>query len=88
MDEAVKIFGDTAVQITSQGQRHLGAAIGTSSFAEEYVTLKVEKWTAEISALSTLAQSQPHAAYAAFVHGVAGRWKYVMWTINNTSSLF
>ena len=52
------------------------------------MTLKVKKWTAEISALSTLAQSQLHAAYAAFVHGVVGRWKYVMRTINNTSSLF
>ena len=88
MDEAAEIFHSTKVQITSKGQRHLGAAIGTPSFAEEYVALKVEKWSAEISALSSLAHSQPHVAYAAFVHGIAAKWKYVMRTINNTSQLF
>ena len=88
MGEAARIFENTEVQITPKGQRHLGAAIDTSSFAEEYVALKVEKWTAEISALSTLAHSQPHAVYAAFVHGITGRWKYVMRTINSTSLLF
>ena len=34
MDEATKIFTNTSTQITTQGQRHLGAAIGTTSFAE------------------------------------------------------
>ena len=76
------------VQITTQGQRHLGAAIGTPTFAEEYVAGKIEKWTAEISSLSKLALSQPHAAYTAFVHGLVGRWRYVMRTIENTSTLF
>ena len=47
-----------------------------------------EKWTAEISALSTIAHTHPHAAYTAFVHGVIGRWQYLMQTINNTSPLF
>ena len=81
MDEAAEIFHNTIVQITPKGQRHLGAAIGTPSFAEEYIALKVEKWSAEISALSSPAQSQPHAAYTAFVHGIAAKWKYVMRTI-------
>ena len=35
MDKATKIFENTEVQVTTQGQRHLGTAIGTSSFAEE-----------------------------------------------------
>ena len=73
MDEAAEIFHSTKVQITPKGQRHLGAAIGTPSFAEEYVALKVEKWLAEISANSFLAHSQPHAAYAAFVHGISAK---------------
>ena len=88
MDEAAEIFHNTKVQITPKAQRHLGAAISTPSFAEEYVALKVEKWSAEISALSSLAWSQPHAAYVAFVHGISAKWKYVMRTINNTSPLF
>lgn len=48
----------------------------------------MDKWSAEISALSTLALSQPHAAYAAFVHGVTAKWKYVMRTISDSSALF
>ncbi len=88
MNEAERMFANTKVQVTPQGQRHLGAAIGTPSFAEEYVSLKVDKWSAEISALSTLALSQPHAAYAAFVHGVTAKWKYVMRTISDSSALF
>ena len=50
------------LQITTQWQRHLGAAIGMRTFAEEYVAGKIEKWTAEISSLSKLPLSQPHAA--------------------------
>lgn len=42
LDEAKTIFRDTEVQISSQGQRHLGAAIGTSAFAKRYVAQKVE----------------------------------------------
>ena len=67
LDEATKLFENTNVQITTQEQRHLGAAIGTSTFAEEYVAGKIEKWMAEISSLSKLALSQP-------LHGLVSRW--------------
>ena len=36
-DSTKQIFQDTNVQITCHGQRHLGAAIGTRLFTEEYV---------------------------------------------------
>ena len=74
LDEATKLFENTNVQITTQGQRHLGAAIGTPTFAEEYVAGKIDKCMVEISSLSKLAFSQPHAAYTAFVHGLVSRW--------------
>ena len=35
------IFGGTNVQITDQGQRHLGAALGSRDYAEEYVSKKI-----------------------------------------------
>ena len=88
LDKAKKIFENTEVQISSQGQRHLGAAIGTSAFANEYVALKVEKWSTQITSLSTLARTHPQAAYSAFVHGFAGKWQYVMRSIDSPSSLF
>ena len=54
LDEATKLLENTNVQIPTQGQRHLGASIGTPTFEEEYVAGKIEKWTAVISSLSKL----------------------------------
>ena len=42
----------------------------------------------EIERLSTIANTQPHAAYAAFTHGVASRWTYLSRTIPDTAELF
>ena len=49
---ARQLFADTEVHITLQGKRHLGAAIGSKSFTEEYVRNKVETWTNEITSPS------------------------------------
>ena len=68
---AIEVFDGTGVQITTEGKGHLGAAIGSRSFAEEYVSSKVEEWTEEIKRLAKVAVSQPHAAYAAFTHGMS-----------------
>ena len=64
--KAKELFADTDVHITINGKRHLGAAIGAKSFSEEYVSRKVGEWVNEIKSLSTIALTQPHAAYAAF----------------------
>ena len=69
-DSATTLFQDTNVQITCLGQRHLGAAISSRSFTEEYVSRKVKLWCDEILTLSNIAKTHPHSAYAAFVHGV------------------
>ena len=85
---AESIFVNTNIQITAQGQRHLGAALGTRSFTEAYVSQKVATWTAEVAALASVASTRPHAAYCAFTHGMIGRWIYVMRTIPDISPLF
>ncbi len=59
-------FETTGIGITVNGKRHLGAAIGKRSFVEEYVTKKVEEWVDQVHRLSTIAKTQPHAAYAAW----------------------
>ena len=38
--------------------------------------------------LAEIATSQPHAAYAAFVHGLSSRWTYLSRTIPEVSDLF
>ena len=58
----MEIFDGTGVQITTEGEHHFGAAIGSRSFAEEYVSSKVEEWTEKIKHLAKLSISQPHAA--------------------------
>ena len=45
---AQTLFNGTNIQISCEGQCHLGAAIGTSSFTESYVSNKVKMWPEEI----------------------------------------
>ncbi|MDA8003174.1 MAG: hypothetical protein MPL62_17965, partial [Alphaproteobacteria bacterium] len=87
MTEANNIFDNTGVQITKDGRRNLGAALGTQSFTEKYVAKQVQKWVEEVKQLATIAESQPHAAYAALTHGLIGRWSYLSQTVCNISDL-
>ena len=40
--DAKELFADSSINIYTQGQKHLGAALGSRSFLEEYVNGKVE----------------------------------------------
>ncbi len=61
--------------ITVEGKRHLGAAVGTSSFVESYVRHKVSGWVREVECISSIATTQlPHASYAVFTHSLASKW--------------
>ena len=71
-----------------QGKRHLGAAIGSREYTEQFVGDKVKAWTQEVLLLAEIAPSQPHAAYAAFVHGLSSHWTYLSRTIPEVSDLF
>ena len=73
LNQATAIFQGTDIVITTNGCRHLGAAIGTKIFIEEYVKQKVLEWKKELERLSTIAISQPQAAYAAFTHGIINK---------------
>lgn len=73
---ASSIFGDTQVVVTPVGKPHLGVALGTSNFTAEYVEGKVRLWSQELLCLSSIARTHPHAAYAAFTHGLVSKWSY------------
>ena len=49
---ARELFAGTGINITTEGKRHLGAAVGSRSYTEEYVADKVEKWSDEIKKLA------------------------------------
>ena len=85
---AKELFSDTGVNITTEGKRHLGAALGAEPFVSTYVQNKVEKWTTQIKHLSQIAKTQPHAAYSAFTHGLSSKWTYLLRTIPNIAASY
>ena len=81
-------FEGTGVIVTTDGKRHLGAAIGSLEFKEEYVRDLVDKWVGDIESLSDIAKVDPHSAYAAYSFGLRHKWTYSQRTIPDTSSLY
>ena len=86
-DEATSTFEGTQVVITEEGQKYLGSAIGKQTFIESYVQQKVPTWIDELDRLSSIAITQPHAAFTAFTHGLTSRWTYLARTTPNIEDL-
>ena len=87
-DKANEFFGKTGVKITSEGERHLGAVIGTTTFKENYVKDKVQKWVADVENLTEIARDEPQAAYIAYTRGLCHRWTFLQRTVKDVSQLF
>ena len=56
---------------------NLGAPIGSSDYVHSFVSKKINSWIDEISVLSDIALSQPHAALAGFTHGMIHKFTYL-----------
>ena len=82
------LFGGCGMKIVSDGERHLGAAIGTKEFREKYVSAKVEKWVKDIEEISEIAKTEPQAALSAFTKALCHRWTFVQRTIPDIKELF
>ena len=82
---AMQVFEGTNINITSDGRPHLDVPLGTQEYANELVAKKVEQWSTELRSLLNIAQSQPHAAYAALMHGLSSKWSYLSRTIPSIS---
>ena len=72
VEQAKEIFGDD-VKVTCEGQRHVGAALGTKDFKQNFVSAKVEKWFEDVRQLATVAVEEPQAALCAFNTAMAHR---------------
>jgi len=68
------------------GAQYLGDAIGATSYIHVLVSKKAEIWSEEIKQLSKIAETQPHAAYCAYTHGLSSRWLYICRTFPGFSS--
>ena len=87
LQSAKMTFASTGVNITTHGKRHLGAALGSTSFVESYVQCKVSQQVDTVKTLSRIPLTQPRAAYSAFTHGLSSKWNYLMRTIPGISDL-
>ena len=81
LSTAVEAFADTDVKVTSEGRPYLGAALGTEDYIQAFVTNKIQQWAGELEQLASIARSQPHAAHAAFTHGMTSKWTYLTRTM-------
>ena len=88
LEEAKILFKNTGLNITSEGRKHLGAAVGSETFKESYVKDKIENWIIQIKELAKIAWVEPHLAYSAFVKGFRHKFNYLMRTIPEIDALF
>ena len=70
LESAKSAFANTDVHITTNGKWHLGAALGSRIFTEEYVRDEVKGWTKDIMDLARW-PSHNLTAYATYVHGLS-----------------
>ena len=84
--QAVEVFVNTGLEIVSDGVSYLGGVIGSEAFISEKLSQKVQSWVSEVTTLSNIAESEPHAAFAGFTNGVSDSWNYFA-RVTNISSL-
>ena len=59
--EAEKLFENTKINITKNGKRYLGAAIGSQEYTDEYVIKKTNQIANELNNLCEIANLEPQA---------------------------
>ena len=87
LDKAERIFAGTEIHVTCEGKRYLGSALGTHNFAKEYVLEKVTTWKDKLERLSSIAKTEPHAAFSALTHGLMSHWTFLLRSIEGIANL-
>ena len=86
--DAISAFEGTNVNVTCIGRPHLGAPLGTLEYANNFVSEKVDQWAGDLRLLSAIAITQPHAAFAAYSHGLYSKWSFLSRTTPQIHGLF
>ena len=55
LEETTGIFGPLGLTVTLDGERHLGAAVGSAVFRNRYVSEKVNLWVQDVEKLADVA---------------------------------
>ena len=72
------LFGQTSINISTQGQKRLGAVLGSRSYLGEYVSEQVDDWVGQVVKLAEFAATQPQAWNAACTFGLKHKWMYYL----------
>ena len=83
---AAYIFRGTSIKITTGGQRHLGAVIGSTECKRIYIQEKISQWIKELQMLCKIAWFEPQVACSCFVMVFKQKPTFYMRTIPNISS--
>ena len=87
-EEAARdLFDQTSISISTRGQKHLGAVLGSRSYLEEYVSEKVDNWVDQVVKMAEFAATQPQACYAAYTFGLKHKWTYYLRTLSDIEEL-
>ena len=87
-ESAREIFNQTGITITTKGERHMGAVVGSEQFKIQYLENKISKWVQDVKTLADIAKDEPHFAYSSFVKAVSHRWTYIQRTVPGISNMF
>ena len=79
--KGAEIFDNNGMEITSSGQRHLGAVIGSEQYRKECIEEIVSKWRDELLFLSEITGIQPQVAYSACIHDFKSKCNFFSRTI-------
>ena len=81
-------MSDTVIDVTVEGQKHLGSVIGSRDYLQDCVNKKVTSWVNEVAQLAEFAQAQPQASYATYTFGLKHYWTYfLLRTLPDTQDL-
>ena len=87
-ERARELFDGEGLQITSDGERHIGAVLGSESYRDSFVSEKVQKWVQDVIELSHIAKDEPQVAFSAYNTGLCHRWTFLQRTVRGISHLF
>ena len=91
--QALLVFKDTAIKMTTEGQRHLRAVIGSlvhlntscSVHTYKYVQNEIDEFIKEIRFLSIIAKSELQAANTCFIIAFKDKLLYIIRTMSDIS---
>ena len=85
--EAQNLLANSRVNMTAKGKRRLGAVIESTEYLDKYVKDLVKDWDNHLTILSTIAETQPQAAYFVLAIMIKSKLKYFLRTITNIHHL-